>query len=88
MKNDYVLTSPHTVRATLGIWMTFAVGLLVCLHRLEDNIKTGRKDLEWDGVYRIRPAHYRDQWQALYREHGNVAKLLAEFCCENETTGA
>lgn len=58
------------------------------MHRWEDSIKTDRKELEWDGVYRIHPAYYRDQWQALYHEHGNVAKLLAEFCCENETTCA
>lgn len=46
-----------------------------------------RKELEWEGVDRIRLAHYRDQWQARYREHGIVAaKLLAEFGCENETT--
>lgn len=48
-----------------------------------------RKELEWEGVDRIRLAHCRDQWQARYREHGNVAaKLLAVFGCENETTCA
>lgn len=57
------------------------------MRRLEDSIKTDRIEPEWDGVYRIRPGHYRE-WEAISLEHGSDANLLAEFCCENETTCA
>jgi hypothetical protein len=50
-----------------------------------------RKELEWEGVYRIRLAQDRDQLQTRYHEHGNetcsqVACRLSS--CENETTCA